>query len=416
MIGPSGSFKVGAVQLLSAPPETLDPRALAETYHAVRAATEAFSAHMEPEDQVVQSMSDVSPAKWHRAHTTWFFETFVLRRADPGYDPVHPAYALLFNSYYQAVGPQFPRPRRGLLSRPTVTEVGAYRARVDARIARLLQAAPAPELLALVQLGLHHEQQHQELMRTDILHVLAQNPLEPALLPPAPPAPGPGGAPGWHGFEGGRTEIGHAGPGFHFDNEGPRHAVLLHPFTLRDRPISNGEVAAFIADRGYARPELWLSLGFDAVRAGGWEMPLYWRREGDGCYSAMSLHGRQALDPAAPAAHLCYFEAEAVARWLGARLPTEAEWEHARVSEPSFGTQHGEVWEWTRSAYSPYPGYRTPAGAVGEYNGKFMCNQQVLRGGSRFTPEGHVRPTYRNFFPPGARWQRAGARIARDGA
>jgi len=380
---------------------------LAERYPSIREASAQLAADLSPEDCALQSMPDASPVKWHLAHTTWFFETFVLARFAAGYREFHPAFRFLYNSYYNAVGEQFPRPQRGMVSRPSLEQVREYRAFVDARMAALLGGTTlSDEALGLVELGLHHEQQHQELILTDVKHLLSLNPLEPAYGDGAPHPSGDGTPLAWRAFEGGAVEVGHDGAGFCFDNEMPRHRALLVPFEIADRPATNAEYLAFVEDGGYRRPELWLSDGWNAVTTRGWRAPFYWRARDDGWHE-FTLRGALPLDPQAPVAHLSHFEADAYARWAGARLPSELEWEHA--APPA-----GEVWEWTSSSYGPYPGYRPAPGAVGEYNGKFMSNQYVLRGGSCATPPGHVRPTYRNFFPSGARWQFSGVRLARD--
>jgi len=406
------------------------PGALAGRLAAVRARTVELCASLATEDYVVQSMPDASPAKWHLAHTTWFFETFVLGPHRPGFQPFRGDWAPLFNSYYVAAGPRHPRPERGLLTRPTVAEVLEYRRWVDEALAQLLDgpAARRPEVAALLELGLHHEQQHQELLLTDLLHAFSRNPLGPAYRPGAPPASV--AAPlGWLPRAGGLARVGHEGSGFAFDNEGPAHRVFLEPFELASRPVSAGEFAAFVADGGYRRAELWLSDGFAAAQAGGWEAPPYWSRR-DGAWRHFTLHGELAVDPAAPVAHLSFYEADAYARWAGARLPTEAEWESVAreaaadgqfVEEGWLTPRAGEgpapafggIWCWTASPYVAYPGFRPAAGAVGEYNGKFMVNQLVLRGGSCLSPRSHLRATYRNFFPPHARWQMTGLRLAR---
>ena len=402
--------------------------ALAERLRAVRRATEALCAPLTVEDHVVQSMPDASPAKWHLAHTTWFFETFLLEPYQPGFRPHHPVYRSLFNSYYVAVGPRAARPERGLVTRPTVAEVRAYRAAVDAQVDALLRdpvAGARPEVLAVAELGLHHEQQHQELILTDLLHAFSRNPLEPAYRDEAPPAAAPGEA-RLVRHEGGRRRVGHAGDGFAFDNEGPAHDVLLRPFALSSRLVTAGEYAAFVEDGGYARPELWLSDGFAVAQAEGWRAPLYWERDGAGL-SRFTLHGQLPVDPGAPVAHVSFYEADAYARWAGARLPTEEEWELAARGAPVRGQfvedgalvptgedgPLGGAWVWTASPYVGYPGFRPVHGALGEYNGKFMVNQLVLRGGSCFSPRSHLRATYRNFFPPSARWQVTGIRLAR---
>jgi ergothioneine biosynthesis protein EgtB len=410
--------------------------ALIARFDAARARTEALAAPLSPEDQLLQSMPDCSPTKWHRAHTTWFFETFVLGMVG-GIEP-DPRYAYLWNSYYDAVGARHPRPARGLLSRPSLDEVAAWRRAIDARVRTLLEAADAPLLARLapvVELGLAHEEQHQELILTDLLDALSRQPFDPVYVPaPPPPPPSPLAAPRWHTFDGGLVEVGHAGPGFAFDNESPRHKVYLAPFSLRDRPITVGEVRAFIADGGYRTSSLWLSAGWDGVCTAGHTAPAHLEIAEDGAATLFTLHGRLSPDDDAPASHLSHYEADAIARWLGGRLPTEAEWEHAATSLPhvasradSSGTGwltpmpadadalFGGVWQWTSSAYAPYPGFSPGPGAIGEYNGKFMANQYVLRGGSCLTPPGHVRATYRNFWPSPTRFQMTGARIARDG-
>ena len=401
-------------------------------YRTVRARTLQLCEPLTAEDMVVQSMPDASPAKWHLAHTTWFFETFLLAAREPDFAPFHPRYGYLFNSYYEAVGSRHPRPRRGLLTRPPLAEVRAYRAEVDERVEALLAKGLDPEAEAILELGLHHEQQHQELLLTDVKHAFFQNPLRPAYARPLPLAAEAAPAQSFFAHEGGLVEVGHAGPGFAFDNEGPRHAVYLEPFALASRAVTNAEYLEFVEDGGYRRPELWLHEGFMAVKEQGWEAPLYWERE-EGAFTTFTLHGPRALDPSEPVTHVSFYEADAFARWYGARLPTEEEWEVAAagaVEEGAFAGGGrfqpaparpgamaqllGDVWEWSGSAYRPYPGYRPAADALGEYNGKFMCNQLVLRGGSCATPEGHVRTTYRNFFHPDARWQFSGLRLARD--
>jgi len=415
-------------------------------YRGVRALTEALAAPLHAEDQVVQSMPDVSPTKWHRAHTTWFFETFLLRPSQPGYRPFHDKFAFLFNSYYEAAGPRHARPERGLLSRPTVAEVTEYREHVDRAMTAFVTGVSGDrwsEVAPLVDLGLHHEQQHQELLLMDIEHVLSVNPLDPAYR--ATPFPDTEESPaGWVEHDGGLVEIGHdtSDPvaGFAFDNEGPLHSVHLEPYRLADRLVTAGEWREFIDDGGYERPDLWLSDGWHTVRARGWEAPLYWRRDGSD-WTVFTLSGRRALTASEPVVHVSHYEADAYARWAGARLPTEFEWEHAATgltvggrflpadpAEAAGAVLHptaapggagtglrqvyGDVWEWTASAYLPYPRFRPAPGAVGEYNGKFMSDQMVLRGGACVTPEGHLRPTYRNFFPPAARWMFSGVRLA----
>jgi ergothioneine biosynthesis protein EgtB len=374
-------------------------------------------------------MPDASPAKWHLAHTTWFFETFVLGPHRPGFRPYRAEWAPLFNSYYVAAGPRHPRPERGLLTRPTVEEVLAYRRWVEEALAQLLDAPAAlrPEVEGLLELGLQHEQQHQELLLTDLLHAFSRNPLGPTYRP-GPPPPSTATPLAWTAHAGGIVKVGHAGTGFAFDNEGPAHRVFLEPFELASRPVGAGEFAEFVADGGYRRAELWLADGLAAAQAGGWEAPPYWIRREDGWHH-FTLHGELPLDPAAPVSHLSYYEADAFARWAGARLPTEAEWECPAQLAPvdgqfveggwltprahGGGSPFGSVWCWTSSPYVPYPGFRPAAGAVGEYNGKFMVNQFVLRGGSCLSPRSHLRATYRNFFPPHARWQMTGLRLAR---
>jgi ergothioneine biosynthesis protein EgtB len=388
-------------------------------YDAVRAATETLAAPLSAEDQTVQSMPDVSPTKWHRAHITWFFETFLLAPHLGDYRAFDPAYGFLFNSYYETVGPRHPRPERGLLTRPGIEEIARYRAHVDTAMKRLILTAEDATWRAaapLIQLGLNHEEQHQELILMDILHVLSCNSLDPVYdrLDDTPGEPAP--ALEWLAFMGGLREIGHDGAGFAFDNEGPRHRVWLEPFRLASRLVTNGEYLAFIGDDGYRRPELWLSDGWATINAQGWDAPLYWRHDGPG-WSVFTLKGRQPVDPAAPVSHVSYYEADAYARWAGKRLPIEAEWEIA-ASEAGEALRQisGAVWQWTASPYVAYPGFRPLAGAIGEYNGKFMSNQMVLRGGAAITPEGHTRPTYRNFFPPAARWCMGGIRLAEDAA
>lgn len=409
---------------------------VAERYAKVRRATAALAAPLSPEDAMLQSMPDASPAKWHLAHTTWFFERFVLSRAEPPVPPHDPAYDYLFNSYYEAAGPRQPRPERGLLSRPPLDEVLRWRDLVDERVAALLARQSGPELLDLVALGLAHEEQHQELLVTDVKHGFAAQPLRPAYVPRrAGDAPDGAAAPPlrWIGRPGGVREIGARGAGFAFDNERPRHPVLLAPHALASRPVTCGEWLAFMDDGGYWRPELWLSDGWAAVQRHGWAAPLYWSRDGDR-WLQFTASGTRPVSAAEPVVHVSYYEADAYARWAGARLPTEAEWEAAAEGAREDGTfadagrfhpapapagdglvqLFGDVWEWTQSAYAPYPGFRPLTGALGEYNGKFMVSQLVLRGGSCATPRGHVRPSYRNFFYPEARWQFSGLRLARD--
>ena len=381
---------------------------LAARYPEVRGATLALAEGLSAEDCSAQSMPDASPVKWHMAHTTWFYETFVLEKHAARHEPFHPHYRYLFNSYYNALGEPFSRAQRGMLTRPGLDEVLAYRAHVDERMRRLLDGpALPPAALGLIELGLHHEQQHQELIVTDFLHLLSLHPFSPAWkdgVPARKTAPPLEFLP----FAGGETDIGHDGLGFAFDNELPRHRQIVAPFELASRPVTNGEYLDFVEEGGYRRPEFWLSDGWATVKSQQWSNPLYWRYEGEG-WMDFTQHGLRPLDLEAPATHLSQFEADAYASWVGARLPTEFEWETA---EPEIA--HGDVWEWTSSAYGPYPGFRAAAGAVGEYNGKFMSNQYVLRGGSIATPAGHARRTYRNFLPSSARWQFSGIRLARN--
>jgi ergothioneine biosynthesis protein EgtB len=375
-------------------------------YAAVRRHTELLAAPLSAEDQQLQSMPDASPTKWHLAHTTWFFEAVVLAKFAPDYTPFDPNYAYLFNSYYEGLGPRHPRPQRGLLSRPSVDDIREYRLHVDEAMAALIESRAA-EAAPLVTLGLHHEQQHQELLLTDILHAFSINPLLPAYG--APDAPHAASPLAWLSHKGGIAAIGHDGNGFAFDNEGPRHEVLLRPFRVASRPVSNGEYLGFVEDGGYRRPEFWLSDGWAMVQREQLNAPIYWHGNGKS-WRAFTLGGLQPLDLNAPVAHVSFYEASAYAAWAGARLPTEFEWEAA---QPMLQGQ-GEVWEWTRSSYDPYPGFVPFEGDAAEYNGKFMVGQLILRGGSRATPPGHVRPSYRNFFPPAARWQFSGIRLAGD--
>lgn len=400
---------------------------------ATRERSRQLAAGLRPEDMVVQSMEDASPTKWHLAHTTWFFEQFILREHAPGYRSPDDRFAFLFNSYYVQAGPRHTRSQRGLITRPGVDEVMAYRDHVDAAMERLIGSGPAAEVLDLVILGCHHEMQHQELMVTDLLHALSFNPLLPAIRAPEP-MPTTGETPlGWTEHEGGIFAIGHDGAGFAYDCEGPRHEVLLRPFRLATRPVTNREWIAFIEDDGYTRAPLWLSEGWATVEREGWDAPFYWWRQ-DGEWWSFTPRGAQPVNPDAPVVHVSYFEADAYARWAGKRLPTEAEWEVAAAPVPIRGNFMetgalrplppgrfsgerqiwGDVWEWTQSPFTPYPGFRPPEGAIGEYNGKFMCNQFVLRGGACTTPEAQMRPSYRNFFYPHQRWQMTGLRLAED--
>ncbi|WP_414636187.1 ergothioneine biosynthesis protein EgtB [Asticcacaulis sp.] len=390
--------------------EMTDDTPLACAYATLRQQTQTLIAPLSPEDMVVQSMPDASPVKWHLAHTTWFFETFLLKSL-PDYTVFAPAYAFLFNSYYEALGPRQPRAQRGLLTRPPLADILAYRAHVDAGMERLLQSDLPAETESLIRLGIAHEEQHQELILMDVLHLLAQSPLKPAYDIRA--NPDAGGKPGRFQLRpGGLVDIGHEGAGFAFDNEAPRHRTWLQPFEISDRLVTNGEWLAFMQDGGYSRPDLWLSDGWAQVQAQGWTAPFYWQADGDS-WQEMSLRGLHPIAPDAPVTHISYYEADAFAHWAGARLPTEAEWELA-ASDGVLDQKDNVAWQWTGSAYLPYPGFQPGAGAVGEYNGKFMSGQMVLRGGSSFTPAGHTRPTYRNFFKPEQRWMRAGVRLARD--
>ena len=390
-----------------APTRTL----LRQDFAAVRARTDALCAALTDEDQCVQSMPDASPAKWHRAHTTWFFEEFVLIPHLAGYRSFDPAFRYLFNSYYESVGARHPRPSRGLLTRPSARQVGAYRAHVDHALGEGL-TAPDAVVADLVGLGLHHEQQHQELLVTDMLHAFAQNPLLPAVLPEWREPPGAPGPTRMIAFRGGTCEVGHDGGGFAFDNEAPRHEVLMTPYRLANRLVRNAEYIHFIEDGGYCTPGLWMSDGWAVAQSEQWGAPLYWHQVGK-AWQQMGPSGLAPLDLDAPVRHLSWYEADAFARWAGARLPTEAEWEVASV-DPAVAERDTHVWQWTASAYSAYPGYRPVAGAIGEYNGKFMVNQMILRGGSSVTAPGHSRRTYRNFFHPDRRWQFTGLRLAQD--
>ncbi len=430
-------------------PQTQPSTPLAQHYAEVRAQTLALAAPLSEADCQVQSMPDTSPAKWHLAHVTWFFETFVLERFEPGFQPFHPAFRVLFNSYYQGVGDQHPRPQRGLITRPGLAEFKAYRANVDARMAALLARPGSNELTDLLTLGLQHEQQHQELLLTDIKHLLGQSPLNPVYHAPWPLASVASVPLQWVNVEGGTVSIGHVGEGFAFDNESPRHPTLLAPYALANRLVTHGEWLDFMQDGGYTDPRWWMAAGWDWVQTHRAQAPLYWQQEKPtgkhSCWTNFTLHGRAAIDPNTPVVHINWFEADAYARWrteqdsTPTRLPTEAEWEHAAHAadtdwcergnfmeskalhpmpasrkKPGLMQLGGDVWEWTASSYLPYPGYRAWGGAVGEYNGKFMINQMVLRGGSCATPRSHIRTSYRNFFPTDARWQFSGLRLARD--
>jgi ergothioneine biosynthesis protein EgtB len=418
----------------------------ADTLHAryrkIRQATMDLCSTLEPEDMVVQTIPDVSPTRWHIAHVTWFFETFLLQPGLEGYREFHPEFGFLFNSYYQTVGPMHARPQRGWLSRPTVREVKAYRAHVDEHMDRLFERGLPDELVYVVEVGLSHEQQHQELMLTDIKHVFAHNRLLPALRDDVTRRQAKATGLRWHAHPGGVVEVGHAGDAWAFDNEGPRHQTLLQPFELASRPVTCGEYRAFMEDGGYERFDLWLSQGWDTVQREGWRAPDYWF-ERDGAWWLYTLGGARPVDDDEPVCHVSYLEADAFARYSGARLPREHELEvwaeraaaaggiegnftasgalHPMPADPASGASadlpaqlFGDVWEWSQSGYSPYPGFTTPDGALAEYNGKFMLSQLVLRGGSCATPAGHVRTTYRNFFYPPDRWQFSGIRLAKD--
>ncbi|HXA47753.1 MAG TPA: ergothioneine biosynthesis protein EgtB [Burkholderiaceae bacterium] len=396
---------------------------LLQRFNAVRKRSVSLTEPLSEEDCCVQSMPDASPIKWHLAHTTWFFETFILERFEPDFRPHHQAFRVLFNSYYNGVGQKHPRAQRGLLTRPSTDEVIAYRHNVDARMGVLLgklnseqMASKLAELAALTELGIQHEQQHQELMMTDVKHLLSMNPLFPAYV-----ADKSGGKPistaaTWLPFDAGVVEIGHRDDGFCFDNELPRHRQFVEAFSLASRLVTNAEFLAFIDDGGYRNPALWLSEGWDWVRSNALTQPLYWHHTDNAAWQEFTLHGLQHLAPSAPAIHLSYFEADAYANWVSARLPTEFEWEVATQAKEAGLTQlFGSVWQWTSSSYAPYPGFVVADGAIGEYNGKFMVNQYVLRGSSSVTPPGHARASYRNFFPAGARWQFSGIRLAKSG-
>jgi ergothioneine biosynthesis protein EgtB len=384
-----------------------------EAFRRVRAETEARASHLSAEDQIVQSMEDASPTKWHRAHVTWFFEQFLLVPKDAGYKIFDERFPFLFNSYYVAAGPRHARPQRGLITRPNGADVAGYRAHVDAAVERLIENVPAADaerLFSILEIGLHHEQQHQELLITDILHAFAQNPTNPVYgaawqMPRASLGPR-----GFVDVPSGIMTIGHEGDGFCFDNETPFHDVLIPDVRIARHLVSNAEWLEFIAAGGYATPSLWLSDGWAAVETHGWQAPGYWRRKDD-AWHTMTLAGLRPVDPAAPVMHVSYYEAEAFARFAGKHLPSEAEWEVA-VRAGLIADAFGLAWQWTRSAYLPYPGYRAAKGALGEYNGKFMVSQMVLRGSSVATPEGHARVSYRNFFYPPARWQFSGLRLA----
>lgn len=423
LVGPIGGGDLGS-------------RSLAGRFRATRRTTEELCEPLEPEDCCIQSMPDVSPTKWHLAHTSWFFETFVLKSALPSFRSPDPQYDYLFNSYYNAVGRQYARPERGLLSRPTLAEVMDYRARVDEAMDEVFAGEPEQELLAIIELGTHHEQQHQELMLMDIKHVFSRNPLHPAYreLPAALEVNV--ASLNWLQFDGELQSIGHDGLGFAFDNETPQHRAYVESFQIADRLITCGEYLEFMDDRGYERPELWLSDAWNVIQTRGWNAPLYWERK-DGQWRIMTLGGMRDLNPNEPVCHVSYYEADAFSRWMDCWLPRESVWETVASGLPTKGNfveedrlhpaplasqneasspaqMFGDVWEWTCSPYSAYPGYRAKDGALGEYNGKFMCNQMVLRGGSCVTPLSHIRATYRNFFPPDARWPFAGIRLTKE--
>jgi len=432
----------GNARVLRASAPWLDHKTALAAFAETRTTSTQLAAPLSPEDMLAQSMPDVSPTKWHLAHTSWFFDTFLLRDFDPDYRPFDDRFHYLFNSYYEAEGPRQPRPHRGLITRPSVAEILAYRAHVDAAVTRLADRCGEgdwPRIAAIMELGCQHEQQHQELMLTDIKHVLFQNPFAPAYAKPYPKEVRAAAPLGFHNYAGGRLCIGHGGDSFAFDNEGPRHERLLEPYRLGTRLITNAEYYEFVADGGYETPALWLSDGWAKVQEEGWRSPLYWHHDEADGWQMFTLRGRQPINWHEPVSNLSFFEADAFASWAGARLPLEAELEHAvqvqdspgPVNDLSSGKLHptrapdptdacpvtqlaGDVWEWTRSAYEPYPRFKPLGGAIGEYNGKFMCNQFVLRGGSFATPAGHWRPTYRNFFPPDARWQFSGLRLAKD--
>ena len=410
------------------------PDRLSERLMRTRALSQDLARPLSDEDQVVQAMDDASPTKWHLAHTTWFFEAFVLSQHLPGYVRFNERFEYCFNSYYESVGPRHPRPFRGLLTRPSGDEVRAYRAHVDEALEKFFAHGVPKEALSRIELGINHEQQHQELLLTDVLNLFASQPLRPAYRDDNAGVPaGEAAPPAFTAFEGGIFEVGHAGSGFSYDNEGPRHEQLIRPFKLANRCVTNAEWIAFIEDGGYETAALWLADGWTLINAEAWRAPLYFEPH-DGGYGQMSLRGFRPVDPGAPVTHVSYFEADAFARWAGYRLPSEFEWEHASASvaergqtlgaghlrpqrapnETGLSQMFGDVWEWTASAYLPYPGYKPACGAVGEYNGKFMCNQFVLKGGSCVTPDGHIRRTYRDFFYPHQRWQFTGLRLAAD--
>ncbi len=418
-----------------------NPQAMLDRYANVRDMSLELARPLSPEDCVVQSMTEASPTKWHLAHTTWFFETFILTGHADRYQPFHERYSFLFNSYYNQVGDRIARPTRAMMTRPTMTEVLDYREFVDGAMTHLLEHIDSnsfASIVPLLELGLQHEQQHQELLLTDVKHLLSLNPLQPAYLDNGDVEPAADVQVQWKSFEAGVYEVGYAAKDFCFDNELPQHRVFLEAFSIANRTVTNGEYITFINEKGYERPELWLDLGWSIVNEQQWAHPLYWRRESDGSWSEFTLRGRRPVDEKAPLTAISLFEADAYARWNGCRLPSEQEWEVAAADvevEGNFSDTRqlhpvgcemneglgdgllqmfGNNWEWTGSQYRPYPGYDPPTGAIGEYNGKFMCNQFVLRGGSCATPASHIRRTYRNFFPPESRWQFAGVRLVKD--
>jgi len=402
---------------------------ITDRFAATRALTETLAGRLSAEDQTPQSMPDASPTKWHRAHTTWFFEEFVLR-SEPGFIEYDPSFRYLFNSYYEAVGPRHPRPQRGLVTRPGIAEIAGYRAAIEEQLLdRMESGALADAAPGLTELGCHHEQQHQELLLMDAKHLLSTHPFAPVYVERGPDTDQPVAPLTWRPVRGGLVEVGHDGHGFAFDNEGPQHLTYLADFEIAERAVTNADWLEFMADGGYRRPDLWLSDGWYRVQSAGWRAPEYWADE-DGGWTVFTLSGRRPVVPAEPVCHVSFYEADAFARWAGARLPTEQEWEVAargvadrrgELLDPARchpglagGAMIGDVWEWTASAYLPYPGFRPAPGAVGEYNGKFMCDQHVLRGASAVTPVGHERVTYRNFFPAHARWAFSGLRLVRS--
>lgn len=426
--------------ILEVPPVQVSSPSLAHRFQGVRDMTDALARPLTAEDMMVQSCPEASPVKWHLAHTTWFFETFVLRPYLPDYKLFHPDFLWLFNSYYKSLGSHPEKQLRASFSRPSLQQIQAYRRYVENGIAQLLAAGASAEIHDRIELGMHHEQQHQELIATDIKHAFWSNPLQPVYAESRPlPLRGNNSEPQqWLDYAGGLVEIGNRGDRFGFDNEFSRHQVFLQPFRLASRPVTCAEYLRFMEDGGYRRPEFWLSDGWDTIQSLGWQAPLYWKQKQSGSWEVFTLHGQESLDGLTPVCHLSYYEADAYAHWAGCRLPTEFEWEHTAHSVPVAGNLldsgilhpqamldntnphqpaqlFGDVWEWTRSPYVAYPGYKAAPGALGEYNGKFMCNQFVLRGGSVATPASHIRASYRNFFAPATRWQFSGIRLAADG-